>query len=286
LKEPRHPGWIHRSDSRGRTCPFPPCKWGYRGGPSGVSDGAARNQYLTSRGDGGRDSRIGRRGYHSAACTKPMSRMSINACFNMNEVRDHSKTQGCKRCLDPGASRCEAFLEACSLAAPRPRGEAIGWTSRGGQASLDRSAFDGLLRTEEDRLQPDAASGFGFEQAFLEPACPTARPTGLPTDTVDLATLLGAHGRLRGEREHEETWRCTPLTELRGALFLTKARPIPQTQNAEKAFGDSPLGRGIRRRGRHKILAAFEMSCTLRGRSKGEASVDVTDLPSRRPLAL
>ena len=60
-----------------------------------------------------------------------------------------------------------------------------------------------LLLPPQHRTKTNATRRLGFEEAFLEPARPTSRSTSLPTDTVDLATLLGTHGRLRGK---ENQW--------------------------------------------------------------------------------
>src|SRR5262249_10529172 len=57
-----------------------------------------------------------------------------------------------------------------------------------------------LLLAPQHGAQPHAPGRFGFEQPLVEPARPTPRPPGLATDSVNLATPLGTHGRLLGER--------------------------------------------------------------------------------------
>jgi hypothetical protein len=77
---------------------------------------------------------------------------------------------------------------------------------------------DSLFLAPEYRSKPHTSSGFDFKQAFIEPASPSSRPTGLPTHTVNLATLFGAHGRLRGK----EAGTCRSLS------LLYSATPVPR----------------------------------------------------------
>ena len=55
----------------------------------------------------------------------------------------------------------------------------------------------------QNRPQANTPGHLEIEQSFVEPARPSSRPTRLPTHTVNLATLLGAHGRLRGKEDGE-----------------------------------------------------------------------------------
>ena len=57
------------------------------------------------------------------------------------------------------------------------------------------------LLSPQHRAQAYAIGQFRLEESLLEPARPAPSPARLPTDTVDLATLLCTHGHLRGESE-------------------------------------------------------------------------------------
>src|SRR3954465_4381189 len=71
------------------------------------------------------------------------------------------------------------------------------------------ATFRNLSRPPEHRAKPDAVGRFCLEESFLEPARPTSGAASLPTDTVDLATLLGTHGRLRGKEDNGRTGTLT-----------------------------------------------------------------------------
>src|SRR5262249_11142157 len=75
-----------------------------------------------------------------------------------------------------------------------------------------RPAEPALLLAPEHGAQPHAPGRFGVEQPLVEPARPTPRPPGLATDSVNLATPLGTHGRLLWERSSRR--RGSPMPSL------------------------------------------------------------------------
>jgi hypothetical protein len=56
-----------------------------------------------------------------------------------------------------------------------------------------------LFLPPQHRSKANAVGRLRFKEPFLEPTSPASRTASLPTDTVNLATLLSTHGRLRGK---------------------------------------------------------------------------------------
>jgi hypothetical protein len=65
----------------------------------------------------------------------------------------------------------------------------VNWPSKRFVALGDHALF----WSPQNRAEPHAAGGLGFEQPFVEPACPAPRAASFTTDTKNLPTLLGAH---------------------------------------------------------------------------------------------
>jgi hypothetical protein len=76
----------------------------------------------------------------------------------------------------------------------------------------------------QHRTEPHARGRIGLEQSFVEPSRPTTWPAGFPADSVDLATLLGIHGRLLGQRSHGRSG-CPMILSL--ATVIPKAEISP-----------------------------------------------------------
>ena len=110
----------------------------------------------------------------------------------------------------------------------RPR-RILGWSSDVMVKRCDRGiastpSTPPSFLAPQHRPEPHARGRIGLEQSFVEPSRPTTWPAGFPADSVDLATLLGIHGRLLGQRSHGRSG-CPMILSL--ATVIPKAEISP-----------------------------------------------------------